>query len=319
MKASPQPASAAVRLLSGAVTFLIFAVNTVFWCLLLYVVTLARLIVPAEGWRRLTSRALVWIGEAWIAGNALGLRLTQPTRWDVEGLVGLDRRASYLVVSNHQSWVDIPVLQTVFLRRIPFLRFFLKKQLIWVPFLGPAWWALDFPFMRRYSRAFLERHPEKRGEDLETTRRACARFRHAPASILNFVEGTRFTPAKQARGGAAYRHLLAPKVGGLAFAASAMGDNLRSIVDVTIVYPAGSPKFWDMVSRNLPEIVVRVREVPIPRQWFTGDYQGDAAFRESVQAFVKRLWDEKDERIEELLNSALTSSFTPSRSQSPAP
>ncbi len=294
---------AAGRLATGSATFFLFALNTLFWCSLLYVVTLLKLVVPIPPFRRAASRLLVAIGEAWIAVNTICLKLTQPTVYDVEGLEGLRRDVSYLVVSNHQSWVDIPVLQGVFLRRIPFLRFFLKQQLIRVPVLGLAWWALDFPFMKRHSRAALERNPDLRHEDLAATRRACERFRDAPAAILNFVEGTRFTPAKHARGGAPFRHLLAPKAGGLAFAASAMGPQLAGIVDVTIVYPYGTPSFWDVISRGLPEVVVRVRERAIPSEWFEGDYVEDAAFRGSVQAWVRELFLEKDAEIEAVLDS----------------
>lgn len=293
---------AAVRVAVGSATFLLFATNTVFWCLLLYVATLLKLLVPLAAWRRLASRLLVAIGEAWIAVNTFCLRVTQPTRYDVKGLEGLRRDASYLVVSNHQSWVDIPVLQGVFLRTIPFLRFFLKQELIRVPFLGAAWWALDFPFMKRHSREALEKNPALRLEDLAATRRACERFRHAPASILNFVEGTRFTPAKRERAGSEHRHLLPPKAGGLAFAASAMGPQLAGIVDVTIVYPGGSPTFWDLISRGLPDVVVRVRPREIPPGWFQGDYVEDAAFRESVQDWVKKLFREKDAEIAALLS-----------------
>jgi len=303
MTPAPPAPPAVVRAVAGSFTFLLFALNTLFWCTLLYVATALKLVVPLAGWRRAASRLLVAIGEAWIAVNTSCLRATQPTVHDVKGLEGLRRDTSYLVVSNHQSWVDIPVLQGVFLRRIPFLRFFLKQQLIRVPVLGAAWWALDFPFMKRHSREALERNPELRHEDLLATRRACERFRHAPAAILNFVEGTRFTPAKHARGGGEFRHLLPPKAGGLAFAASAMGPQLAGIVDVTIVYPSGRPSFWDLISRGLPSVVVRVREREIPPAWFDGDYAGDAAFREGVQAWVKALFREKDEEIAGILAS----------------
>jgi 1-acyl-sn-glycerol-3-phosphate acyltransferase len=296
----PAP-TAAVRVAVGSVTFLLFAANTVFWCLLLYLATLLKLLVPIAAWRRPASRLLVAIGEAWIGVNTFCLRVTQPTRYDVTGLEGLRRDASYLVVSNHQSWVDIPVLQGIFLRKIPFLRFFLKQQLIRVPFLGAAWWALDFPFMKRHSREALEKSPALRFDDLEATRRACERFRHAPASILNFVEGTRFTPDKHARARGEFRHLLPPKAGGLAFAASAMGPQLSGIVDVTIVYPHGSPTFWDLISLGLPEVVVRVRRREIPAGWFTGDYAEDGPFREGVQAWVTELYREKDAEIDALL------------------
>ncbi len=305
MTPAPPAPPAVVRAVAGSFTFLLFVLNTLFWCTLLYVATALKLVVPLAGWRRATSRLLVAIGEAWIAVNTFCLRATQPTVHDVKGLEGLRRDASYLVVSNHQSWVDIPVLQGVFLRRIPFLRFFLKQQLIRVPVLGAAWWALDFPFMKRHSREALEKNPELRHEDLLATRRACERFRHAPAAILNFVEGTRFTPAKHARGGGEFRHLLPPKAGGLAFAASAMGPQLAGIVDVTIVYPHGRPTFWDLISRGVPAVVVRVREREIPPSWFEGDYAEDAPFRAGVQAWLKALFREKDEEIAGILGSGV--------------
>ena len=303
MKPSRPVPPTAVRLVVGSVTFLMFATNTVVLCSVLYLVALLRFAVPFAAWKSRVSRLLVAVGEAWIAVNTFCLRLTQPTIYDVRGLEGLRRDVSYLVVSNHQSWVDIAVLQGVFLRRLPFLRFFLKQQLIRVPFLGAAWWALDFPFMKRHPREAIEKNPALRLEDLEATRRACEKFRHAPVAILNFVEGTRFTPAKHARCGAEFRHLLAPKAGGLAFAASAMGPQLAGLVDVTIVYPHGSPTFWDAISRGLPEVVVRVRERAIPEGWYEGDYAEDTAFREEIQAEVKALFREKDAEIVSILAS----------------
>ena len=304
MSGDPGPPATPIRLLVGSLAILLFVLNTIFWCTLLFLLTIAKLVVPVPAWRRFSSRGLVALGEAWIAVNSWGLAVTQPTRWQVSLPSSLRRDTSYLVVPNHQSGVDIPVLQRVFLGRIPFLRFFLKQQLIWVPVLGAAWWALDFPFMKRHSKEFLEKHPEKRGEDLETTRRACERFRDLPVSILNFAEGTRFTPEKQARSGRAFRHLLPPKTGGIAFTATAMGPTIRSLLDVTIVYPGGRPTIWDLISRGLPRVVVVVRELPIPSDWFTGDYLGDAAFRERVQADVRTIWEEKDGLIEDLLAAA---------------
>ena len=123
------------------------------------------------------------------------------THWEVSGAEGLSRRAWYLVSCNHRSWVDIVVLQRVLNRKIPYPRFFLKKNLIWVPVLGGTWWALEYPFMKRHSKAYLERHPEKRDEDFDTTLRACERYKSDPATILNFPEGTRFTPEKAALAG----------------------------------------------------------------------------------------------------------------------
>ena len=119
---------------------------------------------------------------------------------------GLARHEWYLMTSNHQSWADILVLQKVTNRRVPSLKFFLKQELIWVPLLGLAWWALDFPFMKRYSRAQLEKRPELKGKDMETTRKACEKYAHYPVSVMNFFEGTRFTEEKHRQQNSPYRH-----------------------------------------------------------------------------------------------------------------
>src|SRR5579863_4348225 len=159
---------------------LLVALNVLVHSLVLLCLAVIKALVPIAGFRRLISRALVAIAEQWIAVNGMLFALLTRTRWVVDGLQNLSRGGWYLVLSNHQSWVDIPVLQRTFNRRIPFLKFFLKQQLKWVPVLGLAWWAPDFPFMQRYSKETLEQHPELRGKDKEATRIACERFRDLP-------------------------------------------------------------------------------------------------------------------------------------------
>ena len=205
---------------------------------------------------------------------------------------------------NHQSWVDIFVLQHLLNRRIPMLKFFLKQQLIYVPVIGLAWWALDFPFMKRHGKAQLRKRPELRQQDTEATRRACEKFALVPTSVMNFAEGTRFTPAKHRAQASPYRHLLKPKAGALALALNAMGERFRSLVDVTIVYPAGRPTFWDFLCGRTPAITVRVRQLPIPAEFCAGDYAGDPAFRSQFQRWLDQLWQEKDLQITELLQGA---------------
>jgi 1-acyl-sn-glycerol-3-phosphate acyltransferase len=219
----------------------------------------------------------------------------------VRGLDGLDPQAWYLVIANHQSWVDILALQSVLNRRIPFLKFFLKQQLRWVPVLGLAWWALDMPFMKRYSRAELERQPTLRGTDLATTRRACERFRDIPTSVINFVEGTRFTLAKQAASASPYRHLLAPRAGGVAFVLAAMRTTLKELLDVTIAYPAGVGGLWALCSGRVVHIVIEVERRPLETWLSEGDYSADPAFKARFQAWLAALWSAKDARLARLL------------------
>ena len=282
-------------------TVVLFVVNTIFWCAPLYVVALAKILVPSKTWRRGCTRVLSRIAELWSACNTWGIRLTQRIRLDTEGVEGLARNNSYMVTCNHQSWVDIVTLQMVLNRRIPFPRFFLKRQLIWVPVLGGAWWALDYPFMKRRSKSYLEKHPERRGEDLETTRRSLEKHGDRPITIMNFLEGTRFRPEKHSDQVSPYRHLLKPKAGGVAFALQTMGARLREMLDVTIVYPAGRAKFRHLFTGRIPEVVVRVRKLVIPDDLRMGRYLEDPVMRERFQAWIRRLWEEKDALIESIL------------------
>jgi len=282
---------------------LLLTINLVLHVLPLFALSLLKVMLPIRAIRRGCSRALIVIAESWIAFNSLMFEWFTRTRWQLDGLDGLRTDGNYLVLCNHQSWVDIPVLQKIFNRRIPFLRFFLKSQLIWVPLLGPAWWALDFPFMKRYSKEMLAAHPELQGKDMEATRRACEKFRHMPVSVMNFVEGTRFTPVKHDAQSSPYRHLLRPKAGGVAFVLNAMGDALHAILDVTIVYPGSPSTFMDLISGRIRDIRVQVRELPIHDE-LRGEYESDAAFRERFQTWVNALWADKDARIGRMLESA---------------
>ena len=290
--------------LVALIAALLLVLNVVFWVPILLFFAVLKLILPFKAMRLLIDPILLRIAEAWIAGNSGWMGLTQRTQWDVQGIDGLDYRSWYLVNCNHQSWVDILVLQHLFNRRIPLLKFFLKQQLIWVPIMGLAWWALEFPFMRRHSEEFLKKHPEMRGKDQATTRKACEKFALIPTSVMNFLEGTRFTRAKHQRQKSPYKHLLKPKAGGIALALNAMGDKFQAILDVTIVYPDGTPTFTQFLSGKLRRVIVRVRTLPVPQDLAQGDYAGDAAVREAYQKWVHQLWLEKDAQIEALKTSA---------------
>ncbi|PZQ16561.1 MAG: acyltransferase [Rhodanobacter denitrificans] len=289
---------------TACVAAVLIAIHTFAHASVLFALALLKVALPVAPWRRGLSRALVAVAESWIAVNSALMATLGGTRIEVDGLDGLRRDEWYLVLCNHQSWVDIPVLQSVFNRRIPFMRFFLKRELIWVPVLGLAWWALDFPFMRRYSRAELERRPELRGKDIEATRQACERYRDLPVSVMNFVEGTRFTPAKHAGSGSPYRHLLPPRAGGVAFVLETMGDLMQAVLDVTVVYPQGRPSVTDLLSGRVRRVRVVVRRLAVPIDRLDGGYERDPQARARFQAWINELWRDKDATIEALLAEA---------------
>ncbi|MCA6063942.1 acyltransferase [Thalassolituus marinus] len=288
-------------LIRGSVAAVLLVTNVLFWCLLLFAFTLLKIIIPVPAVRSGITRILNAIANSWISCNSGWMHLTQKMDWDIQLPPNLDSKGWYFVISNHQSWVDILVLQHSLNRRIPLLKFFLKQELIKVPVMGAAWWALDFPFMKRYSKAYLEKYPEKKGQDLETTRKACEKFRTLPTSVMNFLEGTRFEQAKHDKQQSPYKHLLKPKAGGMAFAMSAMGEQFSSVLDVTIHYPDFVPTFWEFMQGKMPRCTVLVEELPIPQDLRNGDYENDADYRSRFQQWVHELWEKKDAQLDALI------------------
>lgn len=284
--------------------------NTIFWASIMYVFILGKLIIPIKPWRDFCTKTAVSLAENWISTNNLMFNLTHDIDWNISGLDGLSPKAWYLVISNHQSWTDIFVLQYIFNRKIPFLKFFIKQNLIWVPIIGIAWWGLDFPFMKRYSKETLAKHPELKGKDLETTRKACEKFKESPVSIMNFLEGTRYTPEKHKRQRGKYGRLLNPKAGGMAFTLSALNRQINTILDVTIAYPKGNSGFWAFFGGKTEAISIDIKKRTIPDKFLTGDYANDPQFKADFQQYVSTLWQEKDQTLNRLMNNP-TSSLTP--------
>ena len=287
--------------LKAPLTLLLLLLNTLLWCLPLYGVALAKLLFPLPGWRRACTQIVLRLAEGWAATAALIYHHTQKTRWRITGLESLSHDKSYLVIANHISTVDVLVLQRVFNRRIPFLKFFAKRELLWFPLLGLAWWALDIPFVRRYSQAEQTRNPALRGQDLIMARQWCERYRGTPTAIASYPEGTRFTPARHTQQASPYRHLLRPKAGGMAFVLGVMGDQLDLWLDVTVVFPDGRTSFWDFIAGRITEIVVHVEAWLVPGEFVGRDYVNDAAYREAIQTWTRELWEKKDNLIERLL------------------
>ncbi len=274
--------------------------NTLFWMLPLFITGMLKFLIPVSIIRLQLGKAVTFVCAAWNSWNNKIFSFMLNIRWDIQGTESLKKNNSYLVISNHQTWVDILVLENVFLGKIPFLKFFIKKELMWIPVLGFSWWALDYPVMKRYPKEELAKKPHLKGMDLETTRKACEKFKTMPVSVMNFTEGTRFTVEKHQRQRSPFKHLLRPKAGGTAFALNALRDHLDAILNVTIVYPRGVKNLWEFLCGELDEVIIRVTEIPIPAD-ILGDYDNDPEFKKHFQAWLNNLWEEKDAEISRLM------------------
>lgn len=286
--------------LKGTLAALSILLNTLVLFPFLLLFALIKLIIPVTPVRKACTVVLNNIAWVWIGFNNLLMDVLHKVEWDVRGVENLSRKHWYFVTCNHQSWADIPAIQYVLNSRIPLLKFFLKKQLIWVPLLGIAWWALDFPFMHRHTKEQIAKRPELKGKDIAATQAACEKFRYTPVTIFNFMEGTRFTPEKHKRQNSPYKHLLKPRAGGTAFVFGAMGEMIHTMLDVTIVYPDGRKGFWDYLCGRIRRIVIDVRVREVPEEFLGMDYENDRETRVAFQRWVSEIWAEKDARIGEL-------------------
>lgn len=239
-----------------------------------------------------------WLGvNNWLIDNVL-----PHLKWDitVDEDLDLSMQGRYLMTCNHQSWVDTTVNQYFGLTRMPLTRFFTKWELIFIPFVGQAFKILGFPMMKRHSKEEIAKNPELKTRDMEEARKACEQLLSQPFTLLNYLEGTRFTPEKHQQQNSPYQNLLKPKAGGLALALNILGDQIDALVDMTIVYPDGAPGYGEFWLGEVGRIAVNLRKIDIPDWVLGGNYEDDEEYRARFQAWVDQLWTEKDQLISQM-------------------
>lgn len=295
-----------VAVISLTLTILNTAMNSV----LIVFFSLLKLLIPIPVISRCMGRQANRFMQSWLLGNALILRLANRLDWHIEDHSQLNANSWHLIISNHLSWTDIVIIGDLFRTRLPVPKFFLKYELLYVPFVGLACWGLDMPFMRRYSREYLIKHPELRGKDVASTQAACAKFVHEPTTVINFVEGTRFTAAKACTSRSPYQHLMAPKAAGLSLALAGLGDQFEKIINVTLNYPDNREHpFRDLLCGRMRRIQVHIEEIAITPE-LRGDYVNDKPFKRDFQLWLNQLWQEKDQRLEQQLGHTTLSEST---------
>lgn len=275
--------------------------NLAIWGLLIIAFGVIKFLLPFQACHRVLLNVMHHLYFAFGILSVGLIRLFNTVDIRIEIDQALSKQKWYLITANHVSYLDIIVLIEFCAPRIPPPKFFLKKQLIWLPFVGLAAWALDMPFMRRYSQAFVERHPHLRGKDIETTKRYCQRYVDKPTTVINFVEGTRFTPEKHALKKSPFSHLMRPKAGGIAFTLSAMGDLFSDILDITIAYPNSKHPMMDMLSGRMTTIIIDVATLPVTTE-LIGDYFNSPEFQGRFQTWLNALWERKNARMRAWMN-----------------
>ncbi len=285
----------------GFVHFLSQCGNTAFWASLIIVFGILKVPLANTKAVKPVNQLITYFFQQF-ARFSIGLfNRFNDIDWHINVDGELSQDQWYLLISNHQSWADIMILTDFSRHKIPCPKFFLKQQLLYVPFVGLSAWAMDMPFMQRYSRQYLEKHPEKKGQDIETTRKACEKYKSTPTTIINFVEGTRCTEAKR-KDISHYDNLLPPRAGGIAFTSEAIPAVTKHILDVSIVYPDTQHVMQDLVFGRVKSIVIDVRVLSLPDNC-KGNSFSDPETRDKFQTWLNAHWKNKDQRISVLKNN----------------
>lgn len=291
----------AINILRGIVAITIIAVNMLTIPLLVILLALIQKIMPIKPLKKsLYQISHKILPDLWVAINSFAMDVASTTKWEITLNGELSREGWYFLMCNHQSWLDILVLQRVFLRKIPMLKFFMKQELLWtLPIGGLACYILDFPFMKRHTKEFLKKHPEQRDKDIETTRKSCEKYKYQPIVVMNYLEGTRFTQEKHRIRQSPYQNLLPPKAGGIALVLATMNDYIHHIIDTTIVYHTKTPSLTDFFFGKIKKITVQIEVIPVPNE-LLGDYYHDKDFRVSFQQWLNKRWQQKDQLINQI-------------------
>jgi 1-acyl-sn-glycerol-3-phosphate acyltransferase len=289
------------------VTFL-YAVWITVMAFIIFLIALLTWIIPSKKWRQYGQRLLQKTPNLWMGGNRWIMKLHTHRKVEIAGTGALNPKGWYLVISNHRSWVDILMIGSVFNGKLPFLKFFMKKELLWqLPFAGLACYILDFPFLARHTPEQIKKRPELKGKDIESVKQACDKFKKCPSTFINFVEGTRFSEKKRLAQNSPYQYLLKPKIAGIAIVLAELKDYLNGVVNVTVLYetPQQETKpmsFWDFVCGNFHKIIVHYEVLPVTAD-LIGNYFEDRRYRASLQSWLNQIWERKDQLLTELEQS----------------
>ena len=285
--------------LVGLITFLLILIELIIGFGTLAIINIPRAVIPLKSFKLFLAKISNKIGDLTVYGLKLIMLLMHGNNIQVISNETYDMNKWYMAMSNHQSWADIFVLLTVANKKIPLLKFFMKKELWWIPFVFLANKTLNMPFVNRHSKKAIEKNPSLRTKDYENTLKSCKRFLRAPSTIFSYAEGTRFTSEKHKAQNSKYKNLLQPKIGGMATALSAMPE-IDTLINFSVVYKSKKRSAWSFLNGEMKDVKVFIKSYKIPENLKNRNYGSDHLYREEFKEWIEEIWDEKDRKIDEL-------------------
>jgi len=258
-----------------SVSFL--ALHLAMWCVGLVVLEIVRLLVPptTRSVRRIAARMyhLAVRTDNWWLRRVVGVQ------WNIPAAdVGPGRIA--VVISNHRSWSDTLLVQSVICAHGPILKFLAKQELVYVPILGIIVLSFEFPRLKRKASQ-AQSEEQRRESDRARVTEAALSLRETRAALLSFVEGTRFTEAKRIELNSPFQHLLPPRAGGFSAIVDAVRDHDAVVVDLTLNYEP-DVSFWQFIGGVHTHVTIHAASFPADQ--LPGDLRG----------WLWQRWEEKE-------------------------
>ena len=271
--------------------------NTILIATPILVLAIFRLVLPFKPIIRIIEKSNLFLYKIWVQINSFTIALTNKIDWQLDTSSIPKIKNSCIIICNHQSWADIIMICHIFKGKIPVTKFFLKHSLIYIPFLGLACLGLGMPFLRRYSKQQLLKNPKLKYKDIESTNRACKRLIYSPSTLVNFVEGTRYTPQKAKLAKSSYEHLMPPKAASLGVALGQIGHDIDMLFNTTLRYPDNeTDPFFDMLKGRLKTVYATVEPIKVTDN-LVGDYLNEKQFKYSFTLWLRNLWERKDKEL----------------------
>ena len=280
----------------GIMSITILVLNTFVLSCLLIPLGIIKFFLPLTALKVLFTKFIIKVGELWIFTNKIWVKALHNPKWQIIGKENIKSDGWTIATSNHQSFADIFLLQDITNRKMPMLKFFMKHVLIYVPVIGLSWWALDMPFLKRYTKKQLENNPELHGKDVREMKRALKHYALYPVTVFSFAEGTRVTIKKNLHQKSPFKNLLKPKEGGLATALSLVNE-IDSLIDFTIKFDTKKRSFWDYLCGRMNSVKVIIREIKIPAKFLNIDLLENKILRSEFKDWLHDIWYEKDTLI----------------------
>ena len=282
----------------GILTFLAILLILTIGVLYLSLINVPR-VTPSKRVKKLLGNLSNKTGSNIVNLITMSLKLLHNLKWEFDIPDGVDTNSWYIAISNHQSWADIFILLAAGHNKIPLLKFFMKKELKWIPIIYLVHKTVDMPFLNRHTQAQVKSNPGLKKLDYENAKKAAKRFSRNPSTAFSFAEGTRFTKTKHDKQGSPYKNLLKPKIGALAIALPGM-PQVNSLIDFTVVYKSNRRSTWDFLCGEMSQAKVKARIYDIPEDLKSEAFEQEKEYRKKFKLFIERIWKEKDSVFSEL-------------------